>query len=549
MKAVSEAIWSRWAPRGALLCGLITALVSFPLHALAELPTGYLVWSKGIAGDPGSRKIFRMTLPDKTDIKALTTGEDVECQISPSGKWVAYAKAKLDGGSDYHNFKLWKIYLVSIHGAEQGRREIKIDDDGAWPSWGADDVLYYNQADGTHSKIIRVTLGELGTVQEKKEFFSTKAAFPTIQEVTECAVAPDESWFAARTRGSSSVNGVSAFSVSPAAHFKLAQAGSIGCMPYVAPSGEWGLIAGATHGIRWGHAPHMENRKEDQLLIPARTAEHKAYHPGVSTDEKWVLAGQGIDPDHNSGQYDLYLYALDAAAMTVGPEQALASDGFNGWPHLWVGEPSAPPPPRPQVAEFFPDSYTVSPGAEVLLSWITFGGDHLELDGASVAEEGTQQVQPTTTTTYTLTVGSSQVSETDTRTVTVTVNATPQAVDIQRLELAPEAIEQGQSAQLSWQVKNPTTLSLNGQRVAPEGSMELSPLETTEYLLEAQGHQGPASKKVELSVGEIDRGLLPDEGGFLCRLGASPLVGEAIWIVGLLLGVLCVCRWRRRHRG
>jgi hypothetical protein len=189
------------------LCILVGLLLAPAAHAL---PEGYLVWSRGQAGVPSSRKIFRMTLPGKTGVKALTAGEDVECQISPDGKWVAYAKAKL-AASDYHDFKLWKLYIVSIHGVGDGRKEIKIDDDGAWPSWGtSSDVLYYNQIDGTHSKIIRVTLDSRGKVTEKKVFFDTSSAFASYKEVNECFVAPDGSWFAGRTRGAPSINGVGA---------------------------------------------------------------------------------------------------------------------------------------------------------------------------------------------------------------------------------------------------------------------------------------------------------------------------------------------------
>ena len=51
-----------------------------------------------------SRRVYRMSLPAKDDIRALTSGEDVECQVSYDGRWVAYAKAKLPGGTDYHAF-------------------------------------------------------------------------------------------------------------------------------------------------------------------------------------------------------------------------------------------------------------------------------------------------------------------------------------------------------------------------------------------------------------------------------------------------------------
>ena len=139
-------------------------LVFAPTSARAELPTGYMVWSKGDNAKPQTRKIYRMTLPGKTDVIPLTSGEDIESRVSPDGKWVAYAKAKLAGvGSSYHDFNLWKVYIVSIHGVGPGREEIKIDDDGYWPSWGNMEgdnyVLYYNQIDGDakHTKIMKIT--------------------------------------------------------------------------------------------------------------------------------------------------------------------------------------------------------------------------------------------------------------------------------------------------------------------------------------------------------------------------------------------------------
>ncbi|MCK5798996.1 MAG: hypothetical protein KAI47_17510, partial [Deltaproteobacteria bacterium] len=201
---------------------LIVALLTLEAStARAELPTGYFVWSKGKAGVASSRKIYRMTLPGKTDEKALTSGEDVSSQISPDGKWVAYAKAKLSSGSDYHAFHLWNIYIVSIHGVGDGREEIKIDS-GAWPSWGAKDELYYNQPDKTHSTLIRVTLNADGGIESHEVVLSTRKLFPSFKEVNECFIAPGGEWFAARTRGA--VNGVGAYWINPPKQDLLAQA-------------------------------------------------------------------------------------------------------------------------------------------------------------------------------------------------------------------------------------------------------------------------------------------------------------------------------------
>jgi hypothetical protein len=507
------------------------------------LPQGYLVWSKGTADDPASRTIHRLTLPERGDERPLTAGEDVEPQISPDGKWVAYAKAKFPGGTDYHNPALWKLYLVSIHGVGDGRKELKIDDDGAWPSWSRSGALFYNQADGTHSRLIRVELDERGRVSKRQAFVTTKDLFGGFAEVNEASIAPDESWFAARTRGNSIQNGVSAFTVAPPGSVLLARAGAIGCIPRMAPSGTFGLIAGATEGIRWGHGPQVAGRKEDQLLIPALSPNHKAYHPGISTDERWVMDAQGTDADHNAGRYDLYLYALDPTTMTVSDQTMLTSADFNGWPHLWVGAPGPPPPPRPEVAEFYASRYTVAPGETVTLTWSTFGADRVTLDTAAVAGDGVMDLQPATTATHSLLAASSQVADNDTRALAITVNASPRPVVIERFTVEPARLEKGKSATLSWLVHDATTLDLDGGRAAPMETREVTPLETTSYVLTAQGAGGPVSASVTLAVEAQRTGLLPDRGGFRCATGGGGGRPGAAWVVFVMLAL----RWRRRR--
>lgn len=243
-------------PQRAVICFALLLGVAGP--ASAELPKGYLIWTKGEAKAPQTRRIYRMTLPGKTGVTPITSGEDVEGQISPDGRWVAFAKAKAPG-ADYHNFGLWRIHLVSIHGVQRGHEE-RLVGDGYWPSWGADGALYYNEVDGKHSRIVRVTVDDQGAVAARATFYETRSGFGEIDEINECFVAPDASWFAARTRGVESVRGVGAYQLAPPTYFPLAKAGAVGCMPIVAPSGTWALIAGATHGIRWGHAPTTDQR-------------------------------------------------------------------------------------------------------------------------------------------------------------------------------------------------------------------------------------------------------------------------------------------------
>ena len=510
------------------------------------MPQGYLVWSRGTPDDPASRQLYRMTLPAMDDQHALTAGEDVEPRISPDGQWIAYAKAKYPGGSDYHDFTLWRPYIVSIHGAAAGRKEIKIDDDGAWPSWGASGALFYNQADGTQSRIMRVEIDDKGTVTKSQVWLATSTLFSAYVELNECFLSPDESWFAGRTRGNVTQNGVSGFVVNPPQSCLVARAGSIGCMPFVAPSGTFAIIAGAGEGIRWGQSPFFTNRIEDQLLIPPLTAAHLAYHPGVSSDEKWVLAAQGTDSDHNSGRYDLYLHALDATTMTAGAGQALTSDGFNGWPHLWVGTPTPPPLPQPAIADFHASSYTVAPGETATLTWGTFGADLVSLAGAPVTADGTLAVQPAITTAYTLVAQSSQVSASDTRTVTIVVNPSPLPVTIDVFAATPARITKGASAILNWQVSNATTLSLDGASVAPVGSLEVTPPATTTYVLSVNGQIDTATAQVTLIVDE--RKSPPDRGGFVCSLGASRTSTACGWLALLGLAGVAICRRHRSRR-
>jgi hypothetical protein len=535
--------------RARLLLGILAPLL-LGSPARAELPQGYLVWSKGTADDPASRRLFRMTLPGMQEQQALTAGEDVEPRISPDGKWVAYAKAKFPGGSDYHDFRLWQPYVVSIHGAADGRKETKIDDDGAWPSWGASGVLFYDQAVGTHTQIMRVEIDEQGRVVRKQTWLSTQDLFPQYGELNECFVSPDETWFAARTRGNADQNGVAAFSMNPPAASLLARAGAIGCMPFVAPGGVFGVIAGASLGIRWGHNPFVPNRLVDQQLIAPLSASHLAYHPGISTDEKWALAAQGTDTDHNAGRYDLYIHALDTTTMTAGPGQALTSDGFNGWPHLWVGTPGPPPPPVPEVDDFYASTYTLSPGGTATLTWSTFGADLVTLDGAAVAAAGTLDVQPAVTTTYALAAASSLVTTSNARTLTITVNPTPLPVTIDAFAATPAKIVKGAGTVLSWQVSNAMAVALDGVRAAPIETRTVTPLATTTYTLTAQGQLEVASAQVTVVVEAMSSGLLPDRGGFVCRLGplGGRTTGRGLLCLGLALAAATLLRGRRPPR-
>jgi hypothetical protein len=493
--------------------------------SFAAPPEGYLFWVKGTAGDATTRAIYRMALPDGAP-EQLTAGEDVEAVVSPDGRWVAYAKAKLPG-SDYHQFGRFALYVVSTHGPFDGRQEIRVDDSGYWPSFDAQGALYYTQVDpddSGHSRILRTVLDDQGYPVEKGLVFETKPAFPNIKEINECSVSPDLSWFAARTRGASSVAGVGGYSMDPPKHHMVAQAGSVGCMPRVAPSGTWAYLAGADKGCLWGDSPFVKNRQENQVLVPIRGSGYKCYHPGISSDEKWVVVAQSQKEDHNAGAYDLYLHTL--SGRKAGPEESLVSGGFNGWPNLWIGDLPSIPAPHPRIETFTPSSYTILKGDDVELTWKTVHAGQVTLDKENVEPSGHAVKTPGQTTTYSL-VALGESGDTAMSQVTVAVNAANTPVFIESFEITPNPVEAGSTAALSWKILNAYSVDLSGAPVSPEGQLSVSPISDTTYTLTAQGFQGPVSQSILLEVEPIaDDWYIEDRGGCLCRLssaGARPL--------------------------
>jgi hypothetical protein len=324
---------------------------------------GYLVWSRGEEYQPETRKLVRMTFSNgavKEPTLTLTEGEDVEAQISPDGKYVAYAKSKIPG-ADYHSFSFWKVYVVSIHGKDVSG-ELKVDDNGYWPNWLDNRTLSYCQMDPAHpnhSILMKAKLDEDGVVLQKEVVLRTYDLFPSVAEVNECVLSPDGRWFAARTRGTdaaSSLNGVTAFTLNPPSVKPLAHAGSVGCMPQIARSGTWAVIAGRDQGIRWGDSPFVAGGLVDQPLTPASrvTPGSYWYFPSISSDEKWLLSAVSTVDDHNSGPQKLMIAPL--TGRTAGEHSELFQAPFNGWPSLWIGTPTAAPPPRPKIQSFKPDT-------------------------------------------------------------------------------------------------------------------------------------------------------------------------------------------------
>ena len=158
----------------------------------------------------------------------------------------------------------------------------------------------------------------------------------------------------------------------------------------------------------------------------------------------------------------------------------------------------APSQPPPTVA-FSAEPATIAAGSASTLSWSCEHADTCMLAPGigAVDPSGSLNVRPTETTTYTITAGGSGGSVSSSATVTVTLPAPTVA-----LSAAPAEITRGASTTLTWVSANADACAITPDigSVAPNGSLAVSPLETTTYTIGATGPGGTATGSAAVRV-------------------------------------------------
>ncbi|HEV7485820.1 MAG TPA: hypothetical protein VGQ65_09060 [Thermoanaerobaculia bacterium] len=155
------------------------------------------------------------------------------------------------------------------------------------------------------------------------------------------------------------------------------------------------------------------------------------------------------------------------------------------------------------IVSFTASPATVSSGAASTLSWTTTGASvtSVIIDNGvgSKPANGSATVNPTSTTTYTLSAFTTANASPPTKQVTVTVGAAPPTATF---SAAPTSITAGQSSTLTWTSTNATSVSIdNGVgSQALNGSVSVSPASTTTYTLTASGPGGPTTKTATVTV-------------------------------------------------
>ncbi|MBV9067420.1 MAG: hypothetical protein JO093_17770 [Acidobacteria bacterium] len=156
------------------------------------------------------------------------------------------------------------------------------------------------------------------------------------------------------------------------------------------------------------------------------------------------------------------------------------------------------------VTSFTASPTTVPSGSPSTLSWTTGGGSvtSVSIDNGvgSKPANGSANVSPASTTTYTLSAFTTANASPPTAQVTVTVGGSP--APTATFSAAPTSITAGQSSTLTWTSANATSLSIdNGVgSQALNGSTSVSPASTTTYTLTASGPGGTITKTATVTV-------------------------------------------------
>ena len=163
--------------------------------------------------------------------------------------------------------------------------------------------------------------------------------------------------------------------------------------------------------------------------------------------------------------------------------------------------------PKPDILSFAASLSSIKRGSSTTLSWQVHNAREVTLlPLGPVASRGSRSVDPSQTTIYRLVAKNSKGESTESVIAVEVAGEPPPRIVI--VELSPWEINKGESSLLSWEVQNSANVNISSiGKVPPAGSHEVSPKETTNYLLVAKNTQGDeAARSINLVVkGSMDR--------------------------------------------
>jgi len=150
--------------------------------------------------------------------------------------------------------------------------------------------------------------------------------------------------------------------------------------------------------------------------------------------------------------------------------------------------------------QFSASPTNIAPGGTSTLTWTTQNAKTVSISGVgTVAQNGSTQVSPQQTTTYTLTATASDGAQlTSNAIVTVGNGQLPRIINF---EATPTQVAQGGQANLVWNVENATKVNITvvGD-VTLTGTAPVKPTATTTYTLTATNAQGSVTATAVVAV-------------------------------------------------
>lgn len=163
---------------------------------------------------------------------------------------------------------------------------------------------------------------------------------------------------------------------------------------------------------------------------------------------------------------------------------------------------------QPFVRAFTAMPQTAAPGQTVTLTWETLNADSVTIaPGGPQPANGTVDVTPLQTTTYTLTAAGPGGQASASLTVTITAMGDPV---ITRLDATPSTVAAGSPSTLSWETDNATHVIIEpglGMQDA-KGDVVVMPQQTTKYTVTAYGNGTTVSQDVTVTVAGADQPLV-----------------------------------------
>jgi RHS repeat-associated protein len=276
--------------------------------------------------------------------------------------------------------------------------------------------------------------------------------------------------------------------------------------------------------IKWWHIHtssqsfKINDPEDGRVIITKNTANNKIRAGFIILNWRFI----GLEDFLNSGdtvfEKDISLKSENnLIVFLIGiPDSSLTIE---------IRQQSTIPPPE---VTFSADPSSIKIGESSTLSWITINADIATIDHeiGDVGLNGSHDVSPQETTTYTLSATGS--GGTTTKSTTINVHPSPTVT----ITATPKTIEIGSASTLTWSSTNADSVTIDQGigSVDLSGMATVSPTETTAYTITAAGLGGAVTDSAVVDVidppDDVNHGLDTDE-----QQGGGGLVGETIRIL------------------